>query len=153
MSKELISKKTRCEFREYLVSWYLGQIKSEFDAADIPCRTDYIPSTSGQRRTLVEQYYASLDLSKREDVHKLLKVYESVLDSAADTTPDAAARLAKSLEKDGFAYRNREIVTLSTASSCWWVVGARCNVPLRWNDSADRRRIPWNSTQSTWRHR
>ena len=116
MSGDIISKKTRYEFREYLTTWVLRQIEGEFDAADIPCKTDYTPATRGQRRSLVEQYYATLDFKKWEDVRKLLKVYENILnytvDNCVNGTPTEATRLATWLEKDGFAYRDREIVSL-----------------------------------------
>jgi hypothetical protein len=116
MNGDIISKKTRYEFREYLTTWYLRQIELEFDAADIACKRDYAPATSGQRRSLVEQYYASLDFTKWEDVRKLLKVYENILnyivDNSGNGTSAEAARLAKWLEKDGFAYRDRTIVSL-----------------------------------------
>jgi hypothetical protein len=36
MTQEIISKKTRYEFREFLVGWTLREIEMEFDAADIP---------------------------------------------------------------------------------------------------------------------
>jgi hypothetical protein len=37
MAGEIISKKTRYEFREFFVGWVLREIEMEFDAADIPC--------------------------------------------------------------------------------------------------------------------
>ena len=40
MAKELISKKTRYEFREYFVGMTLRQIEMEFDAADVPFDED-----------------------------------------------------------------------------------------------------------------
>ena len=65
---DLISKKTRYEFREFFVSMTLRQIELEFDAADIVCDTEHTPSVSGQRRTLVEQYYHSVDWGTPADV-------------------------------------------------------------------------------------
>jgi virulence-associated protein VapD len=53
---DLISKKTRIEFREYFVGTSLRHISQEFDAADVPCDADFQPRESGQRRSLVEQY-------------------------------------------------------------------------------------------------
>jgi hypothetical protein len=84
---EFISKKTRNEFREYFVdNSVLRRIEQEFDSADIELNADYIPNCSGERRTLVERYYASLDLTKWADARKLLKVYENVLTTLADRT-------------------------------------------------------------------
>jgi hypothetical protein len=81
---ELISRKTRNEFREYLVSWPLREIETEFDSAGIRPRLDYQPPVGGQRRTLVEQYYAAIDFSSRSDVERLLRVYEAVLITASN---------------------------------------------------------------------
>src|SRR5262245_58747857 len=63
MSHDLISKKTRYEVQGYLVNWTLREIEIEFDSADIPLADGYTPNTSGQRRSLVQQYYHSLDFS------------------------------------------------------------------------------------------
>ncbi len=79
MATELISKKTREELREYFVGTTLRIIESEFDAADVPYDGDYDPPVSGQRRSLVEQYYHAIDFTKWIDVRKFLTVYENVL--------------------------------------------------------------------------
>ena len=85
VAKPLISKKTLNEFQEVFVDEYvLRTIEQEFDAADIEIDGDYCPSVSGQRRTLVQQYYHTLDLSSTGDVKKLLALFESVLDYTAD---------------------------------------------------------------------
>jgi hypothetical protein len=79
MVHELISKKTRNEFREFFVGWTLREIEMEFDAADVPLDSEYTPSTPGARRSLVEQYYHSVDWTRWKDVRKVLFVYENVL--------------------------------------------------------------------------
>lgn len=106
MSKDLISKKTRYEFREYLVNWVLREIEMEFDAADIACDSDYVPELSGARRSFVEQYYHSLDFSRWEDVKRLLVVYENILNQIVDHSPEIFRQLIKWLEKDGFVFKN-----------------------------------------------
>ena len=108
MTQDLISKKTRYEFREFLVSWTLREIEMEFDAADIEC-SDVDPGTSGQRRTLVEQYYHTLDFTKWDDVKKLLKAYEGIITTIVDHSPDDAKRLLRYLERDGFVYVDSRI--------------------------------------------
>jgi hypothetical protein len=106
MAREIISKKTRYEFREFLVAWTLREIEMEFDAADIPCHPpEGLRLPGGARRSLVEQYYASLDLTKQADAKKLLAVYENILVRTAEQSPDVPERLAKSLDKDGFVFR------------------------------------------------
>ena len=126
MAQQLVSKKTRYEFREFLVGWTLREIEMEFDAADIPCDSAYQPQLSGQRRSLVEQYYHSLDFTNPADVRKLLKAYESILNTAVDRASRAGfgedyfrdtlkrvEQLAKWLRKDGYVYSNGTITGAS----------------------------------------
>jgi hypothetical protein len=84
----------------------------EFDAADIPI-SDHMPSVSGQRRSLVEQYYYSLDFTDWNHIRKLLKVYENILNTISEQSPDEAAKLCKWLGKDGFVYQNGAIFPMT----------------------------------------
>lgn len=118
---DLISKKTRTEFREYFVGTTLRTISEEFDAADVPFASDYSPPESGQRRSLVEQYYHAVDFSSWRDVQKVLRVYESVLIELeervkhppwGDKDEYAEKKLAlliRCLERDGFVYSDGRI--------------------------------------------
>jgi hypothetical protein len=111
MAQEIISKKTRYEFREFLVGWTLREIELEFDAADIPCHPpEGLRVHSGARRSQVEQYYASLDLTKHADAKKLLTVYENILVKTAAQSPEVATHLAKWLDKDGFVFQEGQLV-------------------------------------------
>ena len=49
--------------------------------ADIACDDDYQPAVSGERRTLVLQYYHTLDFTKPADVKKLLQAFENILNA------------------------------------------------------------------------
>jgi hypothetical protein len=110
MAGEIISKKTRYEFREFFVGWVLREIEMEFDAADIQCHSpEGLNLPAGARRSLVEQYYASLDLTKPEDARKLLCVYENALSRLEEASPSQMAHLAKWLGKDGFVFVNGRI--------------------------------------------
>ena len=119
MPGDIISKKTRQEFREYFVGTTLHVIEMAFDAADVPCDSDYQPTCSGQRRVLVEQYYHSLDFTDWKDARKALNVYAEVLqeleDNIAITNVDTTASkqivasLTRFLERDGFKYENGSI--------------------------------------------
>jgi hypothetical protein len=118
MNEELISKKTRNEFREFLVGWTLRQIEMEFEAAHVGCDRQYDPQVSGQRRSFVEQHYHTLDFTSPADILRLLSAYESVLNTATRnllTQYDKAAAeraiqgLAACLKKDGFKYHNGKI--------------------------------------------
>lgn len=124
MPPELIEKKTKNELREYFVGTTLRTIEMTFDEAGVDCNLDYDPQVGGQRRTLVEQYYCTLDFTKWRDVRKFLAVYEAVLqeleDHAEDTTTtwwndsEAAKRSLKTLkrriERDGFQYTDGKII-------------------------------------------
>jgi len=72
---------------------------------------------SGARRSFVEQYYASLDFTKWNDVCKLLKVYENVLENAAQVNQSAFSNLCKWLRKDGFEYSDGRIGSLAGTPS------------------------------------
>lgn len=123
MAGDIISKKTRQEFREHFVGWTLRTIEMEFDAADIVCDKDFDPQCGGVRRTLVEQYYHSLDFGSWKDMRKLLAVYEAVLVKFETDISNgygygygdneigkrALAALIKFLERDGFQYENGHI--------------------------------------------
>lgn len=123
MGQDLVSKKTRYEFQEYLVGWILREIGGVFDAADIECNTLHTPRGNGSRRSLVEQYYASLDFTSRRDVAKLLKAYEYVLNKAfepqmnswrsAEEEEQKAQKLVGWLQKDGYDYADGRIVPSS----------------------------------------
>jgi len=121
---DLISKKTRSEFREHMVGWVLREIEIEFDAADIACDRAYEPGCSGQRRSFVEQYYHSLDFTQWKDIRKIVQVYENVLARLeedikspkgrwvdADAPKRQLSTLTKLLEKDGFRYENGRLVS------------------------------------------
>jgi hypothetical protein len=129
---EFISKKTRNEFREYFShNSVLRVIEQEFDSADIERNTDHVPICSGERRSMVEQYYASLDLTQWADARKLLKVYENVLITLEDQANPSelfdephqsyAKRsfesLSKWLRKDGFVFNDGHLVSVTHVQS------------------------------------
>lgn len=115
MEKELISKKTRGEFREYFVDTTLREIQMEFDAADVPFDANYNPPTSGARRSLVEQYYHAVDWTKWKDVRKILTVYENVLSNLEGFSENEWANkkfrsLRNWIERDGYKYNSGRLV-------------------------------------------
>lgn len=132
MAQELISKKTRTEFCEYLVGWTLRTIGNEFESADIACDDDYQPAVSGERRTLVLQYYHTLDFTKPADVKKLLQAFENILNAEMErierlaqsdpygelkTIRPTVDKLCKLLQRDGYQYKNGRIVPVSPTAS------------------------------------
>jgi hypothetical protein len=119
MVNDLISKKTRNEFREFFVGWTLREIEMEFDAADVPFDPNFIPSTSGERRSLVEKYYHSVDWTKWNDVRKILTVYENVLshleglvESGVEGAVNSLRSLRKWIERDGYKYNYGKLVAI-----------------------------------------
>jgi hypothetical protein len=120
MAQDLISKKTRYEFREHLVDFsVIREIQAHFDNADISYLED-APAHSGQRRTCVERYYASLDFAKADDVAKLCRAFGSIMEELENSNPflsesETARRLArrdtlvKWLRKDGYDYQSGRV--------------------------------------------
>lgn len=115
MSKELISKATRNEFREVLTSFTLREIETIFDAAALSPNESFVPLSGGQRRTLVEQYYANVDFSNALHVRKAVSAFEELLlklNSLPDYRWEQAGRqkvmntLMERMQRDGFRYEN-----------------------------------------------
>lgn len=121
MSQEPISLKTRQVFREYMVDWVLREISDEFDAARIDCDLSHQPRVSGQRRTLIEQYYHTVDWTDNAQIRKVLQVFETVLQRAEQSTAQLDGhwkqqqqaqfeKLLWCLRKDGFEWSGERIV-------------------------------------------
>ncbi|NLY02829.1 MAG: abortive infection family protein [Rhodopirellula sp.] len=115
---ELISRKTRNEFREFLVGWTLREIENEFSAAGLEPDRNHDPQLGGQRREFVEQYYHALDFTKPSDARRLLSAYENVLNSSNQRLPaqhdqQAAQRaidaLVNCLKTDGYKFLDGKI--------------------------------------------
>ena len=102
MSADLISIKTRQLFREYFVGTTLRFISDEFDAARVDCDSAYQPPVSGARRSLVEQYYHSVNWTDWRDVKKVLQVFESILHTAEKVIQSTGAdsELSKRLKAE-----------------------------------------------------
>ena len=111
---DLIGKTTRNEFREALVGFVLRDIEMFFDGVGLTCKEDYNPPLTGARRTLVEQYYASIDFSSQSDIKKLLAAYGEIILRMNrlgfnDTTKDNLLRLMK---RDGYDFDGENFVAL-----------------------------------------
>lgn len=117
MSRDLISKATRNEFREVLTGYVLREIDMFFDAGGLTPRHDHDPQIGGQRRGLVERYYANIDFTSAADIKKLLAVYEEVIEGlqqVSERNPDGPNvtlnALLRRMEKDGFRYQDGRFV-------------------------------------------
>ena len=56
MTSDIISKRTRNAFREYLVGCTLAEIGAHFEEAGIEPDRGYTPDVGGERRALVPQH-------------------------------------------------------------------------------------------------
>ena len=119
MSKDLISKATRNEFREVLSGYVLREIDMVFEAGGLKPRAGHQPAVGGQRRGLVETYYANIDFSSATDVRKLLITYEEIIEGMQrdqdaapnDTLRAKIASLLRRMERDGFRYLSGHFVS------------------------------------------
>ncbi len=97
-----------------------------FDAADVKADLEYHPSETGQRRTLVEQYYHTLDWTSTTDVRKFLLVAHSVmaeLEAMAHQAPingeyanSERSRIQAAFANDGFEYVDGRFTPKGSAS-------------------------------------
>ena len=124
MIKDLISKTTRNEFREVLVGQTLHEIEMIFDAGNLTPRPGHDPQVGGQRRSLVECYYANLDFTSVADVKRLLAVYEEIMHNLRTIAERNADRenvtlnsLLRRMERDGFRYENGRFLSDSLDSA------------------------------------
>lgn len=124
MSKEIIKMKTRQVFREYMVGWTLREITDEFDAARVDCDLTYYANTSGERRSLIEQYYRTVSWTDISSVRRILEVYGTVLhqaqtyaesDNFGDNWQEEKKveydKLLHFLRKDGFNWIDGRIIS------------------------------------------
>jgi hypothetical protein len=120
VARELISKATRNEFREVLTGFVLREIDMIFESAGLSPRRDFDPQVSGQRRSLVERYYASVDFSKPSDVQKLVAAYEELMLQInarpsqwvdANRQKEVVQQLLSRMERDGFRYDHGHFVS------------------------------------------
>lgn len=126
MSRDFISKATRNDFREILVGFTLREIDDVFDAAGLQPKLDFDPGVGGQRRTLVEQYYAAVDFADPADARKVALAYDEVLEQLrrvqnrvanpreVDGTTDA---LVRRMARDGFEYKNGRFTSSALTSA------------------------------------
>jgi hypothetical protein len=118
MSVNLISPATRTEFREVLSSYVLREIADIFSAGELEPNLQFQPPVGGQRRTLVEQYFANIDLANPRDVKKLLKVFEELIfrltnspDGESSGVQQTVEKLLGRMQRDGFRYQDGQFLS------------------------------------------
>jgi hypothetical protein len=108
---DLISPGTRRIFQEHLVdSSVLREIQSYFDDQGIPLvplPPEKLPG--GQRRGLIEMYYAGVNWQSQTDVRKVLKIFEDIIRRVApseyEPTPSRTfQKLNTALQRDGYVF-------------------------------------------------
>jgi hypothetical protein len=107
---ELISPLLRVDFREFCVSnFILRQINDIFTMAGI--RTGRLSPNqiiSGQRRTLVEEYYSTINWHRQDDANKFLKVLGYAM-AQSFSSNDAREKLKSLYEREGLAVNGIEV--------------------------------------------
>lgn len=113
--KELISRRTRNEFRETLVGWTLREIEIEFDNEGFVPDLSFEPSVTGQRRSYVEQFYKPIDFRDPRAAQRLVHVFEAIIDKTRSFNPAHAETLRNSLVRDGLLEKNGRFEVRSDA--------------------------------------
>jgi len=108
---DLVSGATRRAFQESYVGFsVLGQIQADFDDAGVE-RKEIPPnkSVSGARRSLVEEYYTSVDWTDYAAVRRVLDAFEVHLLRIQDFNPEEHARLVKLIKRDQLGVEDSRI--------------------------------------------
>jgi len=116
---ELISPLLQLDFREYCVGhMVLRQINDVFSMAKVkqgqlsPERSGFI---SGQRRTLVEEYYSTINWHNETDADKFLKVIGYAIAQAS--SEEERKKLQNLCEREGLAVDGIQVIRQSSKSS------------------------------------
>lgn len=123
--KDIISKRTRTLFREYLVEYsVLREIKDYFDNHNL--KKGYVPLNefSGERRSLVEEYYSPIIWNNIQAIQNIKNVFEEILidlefkANSSDVNYYQIYKLKYNeilsfLERDGFIFKDNKLVYIS----------------------------------------
>jgi hypothetical protein len=110
---DIISKATRRAFQEAYVSYsVLREIADDFDDAGvIRAELPLGVVISGERRSLIEEYYTSVDWSSPSHVRRVLDAYEShLLRLTGRGMHEQVSKLVKFLQRDNLQFEDGEIV-------------------------------------------
>jgi hypothetical protein len=118
MISELISRRTRNAFREYLVAWTKAEIRMLFDEAGIQPDLAHNPVETGERRRFVEQHYRAIDFAQPAAARRVVSAFVEVLRRALAESDNAASakRLLQVLAADGYLYRDGTLRPTSPAA-------------------------------------
>jgi hypothetical protein len=115
MPPALLSRAVLTDLREHFVDQHvLRTIEDSFRNQGIKRRPQEAPSVSGERRQLVEEYYASLDLTDVSDVQRLLRLIEreiAVHQPDKDSLPESPiGRVIIGLEQEGYVLEGYRVL-------------------------------------------
>lgn len=118
MNKELISKATRNKFREALVAAFTKHdINTIFDSENFTPKSGFVTAIpiKGERRILVEEYYANINFSSFQDVKKVVSAYEEIMRKLGVYFgyEDKLEDLAKSMKKDGYDFVSGNFIAVN----------------------------------------
>jgi hypothetical protein len=111
VKQELLSGRVRTAVREALTGWTLAIISDLFKAEGFIADLSYEPPVGGDRRGLVEQFYVGIDWTRWEDVRRMLRVVEGLMDLRSDLAgqssiegaiDEANLDLVRLLTRDGY---------------------------------------------------
>lgn len=142
MSSELISHALRFDFREFCVNHLvLRQINDCFMSAGV--KKGSLPSdriVSGQRRTLVEEYYSTLNWIHAGDVKKFLDAIQLAL-SQSYLQDGPRKQLIEVLKREGYVFEGlqiRKITQTNVAPSTTVNDGKLLDLAERWIKLVDQ---------------
>lgn len=113
MKADLLSTRIRLAIREELVGWTLGAIGDLFQSEGFVAASNHDPRVSGERRTYVEQFYVRINWTDWDQVRRMLRIIEAVLDQMrlreeteayGDGIANNRERIEALLRRDGFAF-------------------------------------------------
>ncbi|MDX9721249.1 MAG: abortive infection family protein [Myxococcota bacterium] len=119
LPNQLVQPGTRRAFREFLVKHFkLQEIRNAFDSAGIVPISDSNSEIKGERRKLVEQYYAAVDCHHVADARLLVDAFERILRTAILTleTYEDVENLKFELDNDGLIFENNRIKPVTQRS-------------------------------------
>ena len=121
MARELISKSARNEVRETLTDFVLREIDMFFEAAGLSPDSEFSPDVSGERRSLVEQYYRNVDFTSARDAKKFLLVVEEMLlklqEKQWQDWENSYQSIVRRFQREGIAFVDGRFETSSLAPS------------------------------------
>ncbi len=118
--RQLVRVGVRNVLRDYWAGTTVGHIDDSFRSAGFEPNPEFVPRSSGQRRGLVDQFYANIDWTNSDAVNRFLAdVLQPVLVSlqtqadrpgaGSDYAATTLGRLVKLLELDGYSTKDGRI--------------------------------------------